>query len=124
MLLTVSRVDSYAQLMTVLVIFLFVLSLTWFVTRWIAGYQKGKSTNTNMELLESFRLSNNKYIQIVRIGNKYLALAVCKDTVTMLTEIPEEELKLSEGTSMTGFKDILNRVQKKNFLEKEDGRDE
>lgn len=124
MLLTVSRVDSYAQLMTVLVIFLFVLALTWFVTRWIAGYQKGKSTNTNMELLESFRLSNNKYIQIVRIGNKYLALAVCKDTVTMLTEIPEEELKLSEGTSMTGFKDILNRVQKKNFLEKEDGRDE
>ncbi len=124
MLLTVSRVDSYAQLMTVLVIFLFVLALTWFVTRWIAGYQKGKSTNTNMELLESFRLSNNKYIQIVRIGNKYLALAVCKDTVTMLTEIPEEELKLSEGTSMAGFKDILNRVQKKNFLEKEDGRDE
>ncbi len=124
MLLTVSRVDSYAQLMTVLVIFLFVLALTWFVTRWIAGYQKGKSTNTNMELLESFRLSNNKYIQIVRIGNKYLTLAVCKDTVTMLTEIPEEELKLSEGTSMTGFKDILNRVQKKNFLEKEDGRDE
>lgn len=124
MLLTVSRVDSYAQLMTVLVIFLFVLALTWFVTRWIAGYQKGKSTNTNMELLESFRLSNNKYIQIVRIGNKYLALAVCKDTVTMLTEIPEEELKLSEGTSMSGFKDILNRVQKKNFLEKEDGRDE
>lgn len=124
MLLTVSRVDSYAQLMTVLVIFLFVLALTWFVTRWIAGYQKGKSTNTNMELLESFRLSNNKYIQIVRIGNKYLALAVCKDTVTMLIEIPEEELKLSEGTSMTGFKDILNRVQKKNFLEKEDGRDE
>ena len=124
MLLAVSRVDSYAQLMTVLVIFLFVLALTWFVTRWIAGYQKGKSTNTNMELLESFRLSNNKYIQIVRIGNKYLALAVCKDTVTMLTEIPEEELKLSEGTSMTGFKDILNRVQKKNFLEKEDGRDE
>ncbi len=124
MLLTVSRADSYAQLMTVLVIFLFVLALTWFVTRWIAGYQKGKSTNTNMELLESFRLSNNKYIQIVRIGNKYLALAVCKDTVTMLAEIPEEELKLSEGTSMTGFKDILNRVQKKNFLEKEDGRDE
>ena len=77
-----------------------------------------------MELLESFRLSNNKYIQIVRIGNKYLALAVCKDTVTMVTEIPEEELKLSEGTSMAGFKDILNRVQKKNFLEKEDGRDE
>lgn len=124
MLLTVSRADSYAQFMTVLVIFVFVLALTWFVTKWIAGYQRGKGTNANMELVESFRLSNNKYIQIVRIGSKYLALAVCKDTVTVLTEIPEEEVKLSEGTSMTGFKDILNRVQKKNFLEKEDGRDE
>ncbi len=126
MILTVSeKTDSYVQFMTILIIFVFVLFITWVVTKWIAGYQKGKSTNTNMEIIETFRLINGKYIQIIRVGQKYLAVAVCKDTVTMLTEIPEDELCLPEGgTTVSGFKEILDRVQKRNILEKEDGRDE
>ncbi len=126
MILTVSeKTDSYVQFMTILIIFVFVLFITWVVTKWIAGYQKGRSTNTNMEIIETFRLINGKYIQIIRVGQKYLAVAVCKDTVTMLTEISEDELCLPEGgTTVSGFKEILDRVQKRNILEKEDGRDE
>lgn len=126
MILTISeKTDSYVQFMTILIIFVFVLFITWGVTKWIAGYQKGRSANTNMEIIETFRLINGKYIQIIRVGQKYLAVAVCKDTVTMLTEISEDELCLPEsGTTVSGFKEILDRVQKRNTLEKEDGRDE
>ncbi len=121
-----SRTDSYVQLVTVLLLFVFVLAVTAFVTKWIGGYQKGRSVGTNMELVEALRLSNNKYVQIVRIGRKYLALAVCKDTVTMLSEIPEEDLHFPEGStgSALGFKDVLAKIQKERILEKEDGRDE
>lgn len=121
-----SRTDSYVQLVTVLLLFVFVLAVTAFVTKWIGGYQKGRSVGTNMELVEALRLSNNKYVQIVRIGRKYLALAVCKDTVTMLSEIPEEDLDFPEGStgSALGFKDVLAKIQKERILEKEDGRDE
>lgn len=127
MLLTISeKADSYVQFMTVLVLFLLVLAVTYFVTKWMAGYQKGKVSNTNMEILEAISLSNNKYIQLIRVGQKYLAVAICKDTVTMLAEIPEQDLILSEGSApkTMGFKDILDKVQKKTILEKEDGRDE
>ncbi len=128
MLLALSdrRTDSYVQFVTVLLLFLFVLAITAFVTKWIGGYQKGRSVGTNMELVEALRLSNNKYVQIVRIGRKYLALAVCKDTVTMLSEIPEEDLSFPEGStgSALGFKDVLAKIQKERILEKEDGRDE
>ena len=120
------RTDSYVQFMTVLILFVFVLAITAFVTRWIGGYQRGRSAGANMELIESLRLSNNKYVQIVRVGRKYLAVAVCKDTVTMLTEISEQDLILSDGSvpKTMRFKDILNKVQNKSILEKEDGRDE
>lgn len=127
MILAVSgRTDSFIQFITVLIIFLFVLAVTYWVTKWTAGYQKSQTSNANMEIMETIRLSNNKYIQIIRVGRKYLAVAICKDTVTMLTEVPEQDLVFSEGnTSGTiGFKDILEKIQKKNFLEKEDGRDE
>ncbi len=127
MLLALSeRTDSYVQFVTVLLLFVFVLAVTAFVTKWIGGYQKGRSAGTNMELVEALRLSNNKYVQIVRIGRKYLALAVCKDTVTMLSEIPEEDLRFPEGStgSALGFKDVLAKIQKERILEKKDGRDE
>ena len=118
--------DSYAQFITILLLFVFVLAITAVVTKWIGGYQKGMTVGANMEILETLRLSNNKYIQIVRIGRKYLAVAICKDTVTMLSEIPEEELSFPEGSdgSTFRFKDVLAKIQKERILEKEDGRDE
>ena len=124
MILAVSeRFDSYMQFITVLIIFLFVLLVTYWVTRWTAGYQKSQTANANMEIIETIRLSGNKYVQIVRVGRKYLAVAICKDTVTMLTEIPEQDLVFSDNniSGTLGFKDILEKIQKKNFLEKEDG---
>ncbi len=127
MILAVSgRTDYYVQFLTVLVIFVFVLMITYWVTKWTAGYQKGQTANANMEILETIRLSNNKLVQIIRVGRKYLAVAICKDTVTMLTEIPEQDLIFSDQNSSKtqGFKEILEKIQKKNFLEKEDGRDE
>ena len=127
MILTVSgRTDSYIQFITVLLIFLFVLLITWWVTKWTAGYQKSQTANANMEIVETIRLSSNKYVQIIRIGRKYLAVAICKDTVTMLTEINEQDLVFSDESALkpARFKDILDRIQNKNFLEKEDGRDE
>lgn len=120
------RTDSYVQFITVLLLFVIVLAVTALVTKWIGGYQKGRSVGTNMELLEAIRLSNNKYIQLIRIGRKYLALAVCKDTVTMLSEIPEEELQFPEGSTsgVSSFKDVFTKIQREKILEKKDGRDE
>ncbi len=127
MILTVSdSANAYLQFMTVLILFVFVLMITFWVTKWIAGYQKGRTINTNMELIETFRLTNNKYIQIIRVGQKYLAVAIGKDSVTMLSEIPEEELHFSEGSTsgVSSFKDMLAKIQRERILEKEDGRDE
>ncbi len=127
MMLTISEgADSYIQFMTVLILFLLVLAVTYFVTKWMAGYQKSRLSNANLEIIETIGLSNNKYVQIIRVGQKYLAVAICKDTVTMLTEVSEQDLILSDGSvpKTMGFKDILDKVQRKTILEKEDGRDE
>ncbi len=126
MILTVSNsMNSYLQFMTVLILFVFVLGITYFVTKWIGGYQKSRSFNVNVEVIETFHLANNKYIQIIRVGKKYLAVAIGKDSVTMLTEIPEEQLMLSEGVDniQPSFKELLDKLQKKNFLNSKDDRD-
>ena len=111
--------SSIAQLITVLIIFILVLAATYYVTRWIAKYQKNTGFTANMEIMETCRLSNTKYLQIVRVVNKYLVIAVCKDTVTVLTEIPEDEydppvIKSSDPVDFSKeFEKVLEKFKKK-----------
>ena len=114
LLLTGSPGSSYAQFITVLLLFVLVLGITAVVTKWIAGYQKQQGTGSNIQVIETSRISNNKYIQIVRVGDTYMVIAVCKDTVTMLGQISEESLKLGNAGGDFSFRELLERVVRKN----------
>ena len=113
------NVSSVAQLFTVLVLFILVLVATYYVTKWIAKYQKGSTFTANMEIMETCRLSTTKYLQIVRVVNKYMVIAVCKDTVTVLTELSEDEyeppvLKSSDPVDFSKeFEKVLEKFKKK-----------
>lgn len=113
MLLT-GRVDSAAQFITVLILFIIVLAITALTTRWIAGYQKQQNINGNIEVIDTQRIANGKYIQIVRMGEKYIAIAVCKDTVTMLTEVQKEQIisKETGSVAVAGFSELFEKVKK------------
>ena len=107
--------SGYAQFIAVLVIFVIVLGVTALTTKWIAGYQKQQNANSNIEVIETSRLTNNKYLQIIRVGETYMVIAVCKDTVTMLGEIPGEQLKQPElANSGPGFKELFDKAVRKN----------
>ena len=43
-----------------LLIFVFVLVLTYFTTKWIAGNQTSRSNNKNLHLIESINVGNSK----------------------------------------------------------------
>ncbi len=116
-----SSLQSFGQLVKVLLIFLFVLVLTAATAKWIANYQKGVGINRNIKAIETFRISSNKYIQIVQVGTRYFLLAVGKDSVSLLAELTEDQLPQACGqggtTSPEGrkgqFRDILEKVKKK-----------
>ena len=106
--------DSFVQFITVLLLFLFVLVITYVVTRWLSGVQKAQMAGKNMELIETMRISNSKYIQIMRAGDRYLVIAVCKDTVTLLAELSKEELSFSlhnERADNLSFREIFDKIK-------------
>ena len=108
-------INSIAQFLTVSLIFVGVLALTYFTTKWIASYQKGKMLSGNIHVLETFKIAPNKFVQIICIGNHYYAVALGKDTVTLLGEISEDEIHISEDAGMPqmDFKQLLENA--KNF---------
>lgn len=104
--------NNIVQFITVAIIFVLVLILTAFTTKWIANYQKGQFGNRNIEVIETYRITNNKYIQVVRVGETYLAIAVGKDEITMLKEIPKEQIQmLSREGEPVSFKSILEKAK-------------
>ena len=113
-----SRIEAFAQLLTLLIIFIFVLAVTYYVTRFVGNYQKNKLSGSNINILETMRIANNKYIQIVKIGSRVFAIAVAKDTVSYLCELDEDELIYKESSSgkmlinNDNFKEILEKFKK------------
>lgn len=113
-----SRIEAFAQLLTLFIIFIFVLAVTYYVTRFVGNYQKNKLSGSNINILETMRIANNKYIQIVKIGSRVFAIAVAKDTVSYLCELDEDELIYKESSSgkmlinNDNFKEILEKFKK------------
>ena len=111
-----SRLEAFAQLITLVLIFAFVLALTYFATKWVGNYQKEKMSGSNITVLETMKISGTKYLQIIKIGTKCFAIAVCKDTVTYLCEVNEQELIYREnstgGIHVDNFKAILDKYKK------------
>ncbi|SER55647.1 flagellar biosynthetic protein FliO [Lachnobacterium bovis] len=115
-----STIESFVQLIGVLLIFLFVLASAYFVTKWLAKYEKLQGHNSNLKVVEATKVGANKNICLVKIGKKYIVVAVGKDNVTFLTEVKEDELtdlsflEEQEFTKVEdSFQEIFSKIKDK-----------
>lgn len=107
-----NAVNNFARFVTMLIIFILVLVLTYYTTRFVAGAKKSSFKTGNIELLESLQLGGGKYLQLLRLGSRYIVVAVTKEHVEMLTELDADEYVKGEEQSGGNFKDILlNRMK-------------
>lgn len=116
-LTSMSMVESVGEILGLLVVFILILVAAFYTSRWVARHSgdtvRGVSKNQNMEVIETYRIGPNRYLQIVRAAGKYLLLAVTKDQVTMLTELPEDGIiKESgpEGQKLPSFAEVLKNL--------------
>ena len=112
---------SIGQLLGVILLFLFVLALAYLAARLTGTFQSNIiNKKSNIRVIEIYRVSNNKVIEIVKIGEKYFALGVGKDEINLISEIPSDEIKDNPASlEPLNFKEILEKVKReKNDNEK------
>ena len=115
-LATLDRAESFTQFLTVILVFLLVLALTYFTTRFVGNYQKARSVNRNFEVIETYRITNGKYLQIVKIGEKYMVIGIGKDNITSICELSADDIKPvteSPSQSIETFKNILDKARQR-----------
>ncbi len=114
MILAISdRAESITQFLTVILVFVLVLVLTYLTTRFVGSYQKTRALTRNFEVIETYRITNGKYLQIVKIGKKYVVIGIGKDDITNICELSEDDIKPipeSSGQSFESFMSILEKA--------------
>ncbi len=112
-----SWLESLVQLFCVILIFIFVVFLAYFAARVAGSFQANMVTKqTNIKIIETYRITNNKFIQIVKLGDKYVALGVGKDEVNLIAELNPDSINdiQSPLTTKIDFKDVLAKIRKDN----------
>lgn len=111
-----SWLESVVQLILVILIFIFVVFLAYLAARIAGSYQANVfNKQSNIKVIETYRITNNKFIQVVKIGDKYAAIGIGKDEVNLLMELNEDSITEinPQLAAKIDFKDVLAKVKNK-----------
>ena len=105
--------DNLVQLLGLVLLLIFILAAAYYTSRFIGKLKLGQLKNSNFSVIDTYRISPNKMLQIVKVGNKFLVISTSKDNVNYITELEESEVQLREvGTGdKQSFKQILEKFK-------------
>ena len=106
--------NSVVQFLTALLVFIFVLALTYFTVRWVGAYQKIQPGNKNFEVIDTCKVTQNKFLQIIKVGSRYFLIGIGKDSLEFFTELDENDLDLSGPAKMQdGFQQLYLKAKER-----------
>ncbi len=105
------NIDTLAQLFTVIILFVLVVVLAYFTSRFVGGIQKKQLADRNIRIMETVQIAAGKYLAIVSAGEQYFLIAVGKDTVSCISELNGDSLKFKDTDSKESFKAILAGIK-------------
>jgi flagellar protein FliO/FliZ len=108
--------DSLLQLIGLVFLLIIILIAAFYTSRFVGGMKLGQLKNSNFNVVDSYRLSQNKAIQIIKIGNKYVVVAIGKDTINYITELDEAEVIHREFNTKEklSFKQLFDKYRNNN----------
>ncbi len=118
---------SVWDVISLILIFILVILLAYFATKFVAKYQSNMlNSKNNIRIIEAFRVDSTRLILIVQIVGEYYALAYAKDNVTLIDKLSPDEINnlradnTSKSTNKLDFKEILSQVKNKNSKDNSD----
>jgi flagellar protein FliO/FliZ len=117
--ITVPQSGSYGslgQLIGLVALLIVILVAAYYTSRLIGGIKLGQMKKSNFQVIDSYRVTPNKALQLVKIGNKYIVIAIGKDDIHYITELEENEVTFRESQpgEKQSFKQILEKLKNNN----------
>jgi len=107
-------IKSIFKLIGLIIICILIIAASYFTTRFVGKRQLAGGAGSNIRSIDIFRVNQNKYLQIIEIGERYFCIAVTKDNISLICELSREDIKkfpqTGEGKS---FKECMSMLMKK-----------
>ena len=106
---------SIGQLLVLLLILAFVLFLAYYTSKLTAKFQNNLTKGQSMSVVETIRLQDGKFLQIVKVSDRYIVLGLGKEEITYICELDEmpERVEDSVSSDNSGFLAVLNKFTAK-----------
>ena len=110
-----STAHNFFELIGLVFLLIIIMIAAYYTSKFIGGVKLGQMKKSNFTIIDTYRISQNKVIQIVKIANKYVVIAIGKDTITSITELDEAEVYIKEfdekAKEKISFKQTLDKLR-------------
>lgn len=110
-----STSNSFLELLGLILLLGVILVATYFTTRFIGKYKMGQLKSSNFHVIDTYQISQSKMLQLIKVGNRYIVISICKDTITYITEIEEAQVITKDdlGENKLSFKQAFENLRNK-----------
>ncbi|MCR4625399.1 MAG: flagellar biosynthetic protein FliO [Lachnospiraceae bacterium] len=104
-------IKSILKLVGLIILCILIIAASYFTTKFVGKKQIAGNGKSNFKSIDVFRVTPNKYLQIVEVGKRYFCIAVTKESITLICELKEDELKsFPADMKPKSFKEQMNEL--------------
>lgn len=112
-----STTDNLVQLLGLVLLLIIILVAAYYTSKFVGSMKLRQMKCSNFKVIDSYRISPNKLLQIIKIGTKYFVISITKDTINLITEIDEGDIIINENNDSPSNQ--LDKLNFKQILDKE-----
>ena len=112
---TSGTIGSLAQIFGMLVAFALIVAAAYFVSKYFGKYALKTRENSNIKVVETSRVTADKYLQIVEVGGRYFLIGITKTNINLISEVDGDKIKanLPVEAERFSFKEFLDKAKSK-----------
>ncbi|NLJ96932.1 MAG: flagellar biosynthetic protein FliO [Clostridiales bacterium] len=107
--------DNALQLIGLCIILILILIAAYYTSRFVGKVKLGQLKDSNFKVIDVYRISANKVLQIVKIADRYVVLGISKDQITYIMELDDSEVLIHKDkeNDKQSFRQILEKIKGK-----------
>lgn len=98
-----STFGMIGQFFLLVIVFIAIIMLAYFSTKWIASFRMGMRKNSAIKMISSMPLGGSNSLQLIKVGERYFLIGVSKEQITYIAEIDDIDVSVEQNVSSPKF---------------------
>ena len=110
---TIGTLGSIAQIFGMLFAFILILAAAYYVSKYFSKYALKARENSNIKVVETSRITVDKYLQIIEVNGQFFLIGITKNNVNLISELDSDKIKACVPIERFSFKEFLEKAKSK-----------